>query len=227
MDAEGEPITLRDGAAARLRPIRPADRTMLLEGFARLSTESRYRRFLGATQLTDQMARYLTEVDGRDHVAFVVVEDSPDVKEERGLGVGRFIRLPNEPTVAECALTVVDDHQQRGIGTALARALCDAALDRGVHSFRAEVLATNKPMLDLLAMVGARLTARAGDTLVYDIPLPRRDGHPTALESLISTTLRVAAETMGFVAHTLRQLGGIPPSGLRSTFMSWFRHGLS
>ena len=211
MDAEGEPITLRDGRAARIRPIRPGDRALLIEGFERLSPESRYRRFLGATQLTDDMARYLTEVDGRDHVAFVVVEDTPDLKSERGLGVGRFIRLHDEPTVAECALTVIDEHQQRGIGTALARALCDAALNRGVTSFRAEVLGSNRPMLELLAMVGANLKARTDDSLIYDIPLPRFDEHPTALSGLISTTLRAAAETMGFVARTLRQLGGLEP----------------
>ena len=39
--------TLRDGAAVVIRPIEPEDREAIVEGFERLSPESRYRRFFG------------------------------------------------------------------------------------------------------------------------------------------------------------------------------------
>lgn len=68
-------VTLRDGSAALLRPIEPTDEQRLHEGFRLLSPRSRYLRFhTGLTQLTDGQLRYLTEVDGWDHVAWVYVD---------------------------------------------------------------------------------------------------------------------------------------------------------
>ena len=65
---------LRRGERVLIRPIRPSDKPPLLEGFRRLSQESRHRRFfspvpeLGAGQL-----RYLTEVDHDAHEALVAL----------------------------------------------------------------------------------------------------------------------------------------------------------
>src|SRR5262245_25863598 len=89
---------LADGTKVALRSICPADGRMLQEGFAKLSPISRYRRFFsGMTELSDAKVRYLTEVDGKTHVAIVATTDSLDLKTEVGLGVARFIRLADEP----------------------------------------------------------------------------------------------------------------------------------
>jgi hypothetical protein len=39
-------VALRDGGMVRIRPITPDDKDHILDGFRRLSPESRYRRFL-------------------------------------------------------------------------------------------------------------------------------------------------------------------------------------
>jgi GNAT superfamily N-acetyltransferase len=163
---------LGDGTKVTLRMIRPEDGEALREGFSRLSPTSRYRRFLsGMSELSDGMVRYLTEVDGLDHVAIVATTDSLDLKTEIGLGVARMIRLEGEPTVAEAAVTVGDDVQRRGLGRLLVRAMAEAARERGVQTIRAEVLATNAPVRRLLDEVGAVVRSDDGTTLVFDVPL--------------------------------------------------------
>ena len=69
-----EEHVLADGTKVTLRLITPADAEPLRQGFLRLSPTSRYRRFLsGMSELSDDMLRYLTEVDGIDHVAVVLL----------------------------------------------------------------------------------------------------------------------------------------------------------
>lgn len=167
-----EEHVLADGTKVTLRMIRPEDSEALRVGFSRLSPTSRYRRFLsGVSELSDDMLRYLTEVDGVHHVAIVATTDSLDLKTEIGLGVARMIRLAEEPTVAEAAVTVSDDAQRKGIGRLLVRAVAEAAVERGVQTIRAEVLATNAPMRHLLDEVSAVVRSDDGSTLVFDVPL--------------------------------------------------------
>ena len=82
---------LRDGTRVLVRPIEPADKALLLEGFERLSEESRYRRFLAPMpELNDATLRYLTEVDlsrrttTGDPQGEVVEEHEPPSREELG-----------------------------------------------------------------------------------------------------------------------------------------------
>ena len=73
----------------RIRQGHRFDRELLLRGFERLSSESRYRRFLvSRAELTDEMVRYLTEIDHHDHEAMIALDE--DTAE--GIGVARFVR---------------------------------------------------------------------------------------------------------------------------------------
>jgi RimJ/RimL family protein N-acetyltransferase len=180
-------ITLDDGTRVTFRPIRPEDGPGLREAFSRLSPTSRHRRFFsGVSELTDDMVHYLTNVDGKNHFAIVAVLDSLDMKDERGVGVARFIRLKDHPTVAETAVTVVDDAQKKGLGRELLRELSRQAIHRGIEKFRAEVLANNEPMRKLLDDVGAELVEDTGDSLIYDVKIST--DHDSALERLFRAT---------------------------------------
>ena len=161
---------LRDGARILVRPILPEDKERLREGFGRLSAQSRYRRFLTPLEhLSDEQARYLTEIDYADHMAWVAVD--PSRPASPGMGVARYIRLPEEPAAAEAAVTVLDEHQGRGIGTILLRMLAGSAGEHGIRSFRAYVLAENAPMMAILQGLGARV-AQEGPLLRVDVPIP-------------------------------------------------------
>ena len=163
---------LGDGTRVTLRFIQPDDADELRRAFARLSPRSRHQRFLGGmSELTDPMVSYLTQVDGDNHVAIVAGTDSHDLKSEVGLGVARFVRLPEDPSVAEAAITVIDDVQGKGIGRLLLTALARLALARGVRVFRGEVLAENTRMCHLLEEVGATTHPTDGQTLTFDVPI--------------------------------------------------------
>lgn len=168
--------TLRDGTRVLVRLVEPDDREHFVEGFNRLSTRSRYLRFHTAVEdLDDRQLDYLTQVDQVDHVAWVAVDlDQP---EHPGIGVARFVRLNDEPTVAEAAVTVLDAYQGRGLGTVLLEVLANAARSRGVATFRAYVLGENRAMLSVLDRLGP--TRSQQERGVHQIDVDLLDGEPT------------------------------------------------
>lgn len=164
-------IPLRDGRRVLFRPIRPDDADRLRDGFARLSAQSRYLRFMTPMHdLPDEQVEYLTNVDYHDHMAWVAID--PMDAAHPGLGVARYIRFRGEPTVAEAAVTVVDDHQGRGIGTMLLGLLALSARQNGIDTFRAYVLGENHPMLEILLDLGATVHHEDGALLRIDVPIP-------------------------------------------------------
>src|ERR1700755_3517601 len=107
---------LPDGAPVVIRPIRPDEKGVLAEGPRPLSPQSAQRRFLTPKRTFSRAElRYLTEVDGRDHVALVA--EYPCYPVRRLIAVARFVRLEDTPDAAEIAVTVADDWQGRGLGS--------------------------------------------------------------------------------------------------------------
>lgn len=148
-----------------IRPIEPDDKDALARGFDRLSERSRYRRFLSPRgRLTQAELRYFTEVDHHDHEAIVAVD--PETGE--GVGVARFVRSREDPTVAELAVAVVDDWQGRGVGSLLTAELANRARQEGIRCFTALALAENDAMLNLLRELGE---VRTGPTRLGTVEL--------------------------------------------------------
>src|SRR5436189_102460 len=114
--------------------IRPEDKPLLRRGLAKLSVESRLRRFFAArNDFTPAELVYLTEVDGKDHVAIGALR----ADDGEGVGVARFVRHAPAGEVAEPAIAVVDDMQGKGLGRLLLARLVAAARERGVTRFHA------------------------------------------------------------------------------------------
>ena len=85
-------LTLLDGTTVFVRPIAPEDKPLLIEGLRRLSPETSMRRFLSPkVRFTPAELRYLTEVDGHSHIAFVAV-DAHDPSTL--IAVARSVRAP-------------------------------------------------------------------------------------------------------------------------------------
>jgi GNAT superfamily N-acetyltransferase len=147
----GAPYTLRDGSQILVRQGHHTDRRLLLDGFERLSPESRYRRFLvPVPELREQTVEYLLNVDHHDHEAMVAI----DPETGHGIGVARYVRDKERHDAAEVAATVVDEWQGRGVGTLLLEVIGERALAEGITTFTASMLATNREMLDVLQGLG-------------------------------------------------------------------------
>jgi GNAT superfamily N-acetyltransferase len=208
----GEEARLRDGSRVLIRPIRPDDRELVRAGFERLSPESRYRRFLTPMPtLTDQQLAYLTDVDHHDHEAMIAIDPAT----ADGLGISRFVRDAERPRTAEAAVTVIDEWQGRGLGTALLTALTERARKEGIDRFTCLVLAENREMIELLERLGpAREIDRRPGTveLAVDIP-PPEEGIGAQLAQVLRTAASgvarfVADRTGGGPGESPREGGG-------------------
>ena len=188
---------LRDGEQIVIRPIRPEDRSELAAGMQRLSPESRYRRFLTpASELSAAQLSYLTEVDHSDHEALVALQPETG----HGIGVARFVRSPEDRELAEVAVAVADSWQGRGVGTALLGRLAERARAEGVSRFTAEVLAENRPMLELIDAIGeAHVVDRDQGSVAIEVDLP-----PEGIGATLREALRAAARDVLRVPQLVR-----------------------
>jgi GNAT superfamily N-acetyltransferase len=129
----------------RIRPISPTDKQALQEGLQRLSPRSRQLRFLQPKpRFTSAELAYVTEVDGRNHVALVA-----ELPDGTLAAVGRWVRDPRDATYAELAITVCDEMQGQGLGTLLGLALTYEAYALGVQHFTAVMAPDNTSALKL------------------------------------------------------------------------------
>lgn len=78
-----------------IRSIAPEDKRLLVDALEYISSESLYRRFHATKRsFTRAELRFLTEIDGHNHLGLVAV----DLKQERLAGVARAVRLPEDPS---------------------------------------------------------------------------------------------------------------------------------
>jgi GNAT superfamily N-acetyltransferase len=189
-DRSGLRLTLDDGTPVLLRPVRPDDAALLRDGLDHLSTESRITRFFSpVTHLTEEQLAYLTHVDQQSHVAWGAVADSAEKPaglhgEVVGLGVGRFARLPDEPSVAEVAVTVIDEAQRHGLGLRLLAVLYCIARRRGIGTLRAIVMTQNQGLARRLLALGGT-AEREDDQVTLDLPLTDVSGLPDTPEARV------------------------------------------
>jgi GNAT superfamily N-acetyltransferase len=171
-------VRLRDGSRVVVRPVRPEDKELFLRGWQRFGEESRYRRFLGVKgSLTARDLAYFTEVDHVDHEALGAIDE--------GVGVARMIRLPDQPVVAEAAVSVIDAWQGRGLGGLLLQRLTERAAELGIERFKASLLATNHSMLALFSRLGhLELRQLGAGEIEIDVELPADQSLSTALRAV-------------------------------------------
>ena len=166
--------------------MRPEDRQLLVEGFDRLSPESRYRRFFAAIpRLTSSQLDYLTQIDHSDHEALIAIDPAT----EQAVGVARYVRTG--PGVAEPAVVVADDWQGRGVGSELLNQLVVRALDEGIERFEAPVLAANADAIHVLRRLGDTTIEHRGIESELTIELRRPPVDP---EHPLRSLLRAVAE---------------------------------
>lgn len=144
--------TLRDGTRVLIRPIHKQDAALEREFIEHLSARSKRLRFLGAIGTpSDTLVRQLTEFDDRREAAFAALLARDG--EKHFIGASRFA-LGADGTSCECAITVADEWQHKGLGTLLMRHLIDVARERGVREMVSLDAADNPEMRELAEYLG-------------------------------------------------------------------------
>lgn len=114
--------------------------------FDRLSEESRRTRFNGPKpSLTISELQQLASIDGTRHALVAYIEGDP-----RPVAIARLVR---DGASAEIAFAVADEHQQRGIGSALTAELIADARAAGITEITALVASDNPAALKLLRRI--------------------------------------------------------------------------
>lgn len=143
---------LRDGTPVLIRPLRATDRELEVDFIRGLSVKTRRKRFLcdfkePSAALIDQMMN----IDYEKRVAFIaLIHDNGKLRE---IGVSRYCAT-TEQKHCECAVTVADDWQNRGLAVLLMRHLIDEARKHGFKSMISVDSASNHSMRELAKYLG-------------------------------------------------------------------------
>jgi acetyl coenzyme A synthetase (ADP forming)-like protein len=156
------PVVLRDGGSALLRPLQEGDAPSLKAFFGALGPGSVRQRFFVSRRLGEADLAKLAAPGGEQEGLAVLVREGEG---ERMLGVAHYVRLQDGS--AEFGVAVADAHQGRGIGTLLLEHLGQLARARGIGTLRADVLASNGAMLQLLAASGLEISQTRDDEVVH------------------------------------------------------------
>lgn len=161
-------LALRDGELVDFRPVKPNDKEVIQKGMLDLSSKSRYFRFFSPIlKLSETQLHNFTDIDQLNHIAWIALSHEP---EPRGLGIARFIRIQNQPAIAEFGIVVIDSYQHRGLGTILLALLYRMASIQGIEILRGFVLPENTVMSNWLGRLGA-VGVYESDVYRMDLPV--------------------------------------------------------
>jgi GNAT superfamily N-acetyltransferase len=145
-------VSLLDGSEVTIRALRKEDAEFERNFIRNLSPESRWMRFLGQIgEPSDSLIRTLTELDYQHDMAFIALSREGGITHE--VGVSRYSLAPDGQS-CECAVTVADAWQGKGLGTVLMRDLIDIARKRGVRSMFSIDANENERMRELARDLG-------------------------------------------------------------------------
>lgn len=145
-------VTLLDGSKVAIRVLRKEDAGLERDFIRNLSPESRWMRFLGQIgEPSDSLIRKLTELDYQHDMAFIALSREGGIEHE--VGVSRY-SLASDGRSCECAVTVADAWQGKGLGTILMRDLIDIARRRGIRTMFSIDANENERMQELARDLG-------------------------------------------------------------------------
>jgi L-amino acid N-acyltransferase YncA len=162
-------VRLRDGRTVTLRAIDAADGPEIVQAFERLSSESRYTRFMQHKKQLDPaaLARGVHPRPGQDFVfvATVPAADGIDI-----VGAAQYVRV-GDAAAATCefAITVAENWRGSGLAVRLMASLIRRARRDGYNRMEGMVNAGNSAMLGLARRLGFTVKAVTDDAAVLRV----------------------------------------------------------
>jgi acetyltransferase len=162
------PVTLRDGAAVLVRPIRPEDEALYGPFFAAVTERDlRLRFFAPVKDFSHAFIARFTQLDYARAMAFIALDDSSG----QMLGVVRLHANANYET-GEYAILLRSDCKGRGLGWLLMQMIIDYARAEGLKMIESQVLVENAEMLNMCRELGFKIAADPNDADICVVTLP-------------------------------------------------------
>ncbi|MFQ5504442.1 MAG: GNAT family N-acetyltransferase [Planctomycetota bacterium] len=158
-------ITASSGDSLLLRPIRVTDEPKVSSLFYSLGENTLYKRFQRVVKrVPHQELQYFLDVDYEANMA-IVLETCMPGRESEIIGIAQYL-TDRESGYAEVAFVIRDEWQGKGLGSSLIQALVEAARDKHVKGFIAEVLPSNQAMLRVFEKSGLAIQRKLVDKIL-------------------------------------------------------------
>ena len=161
-------VTLHDGRALLVRPVRPEDEQLYAPFFAKVSQQDLRLRFFAAVKEFSHMfvARF-TQIDYARAMAFLAIDELSGAM----LGVVR-IHADADFKNGEYAILIRSDLKGYGLGWLLMQQMIEYARAQGLKCVRGQVLQENIEMLAMCRKLGFQIQSDPEDACVIIVSLP-------------------------------------------------------
>ena len=143
-------VTLRDGTAIFVRPVRPEDEPLYGPFFAAVTpTDLRLRFFAPVKEFSHTFIARFTQIDYARAMAFIAIDKAAGAM----LGVVRLHATADYDS-GEYAILVRSDLKGHGLGWMLMQLIIEYARSEGIQSIKGQVLQANAGMLAMCRELG-------------------------------------------------------------------------
>lgn len=160
-------VTLPDGQAVRIRPLRPDDEPLYGPFVAAATADDVRMRFFGPVKefSHDFLARFI-QIDYAKAMAFIALDESTGAM----LGVGRLHDKADTPS-GEYAILIRSDLKSHGLGWQLMQLIVAYARAKGLRAIESQVLHENEAMLHMCRDLGFAIGEDADAPYVCNVRL--------------------------------------------------------
>jgi acetyltransferase len=159
-------LTLPDGQAVHIRPIKPEDEALYAPFIAAVTPDdARLRFFVTIRELSHQRVVEFTHLDYARAMAFIALDEASGEM----LGVARLHDFAGDS--GEYAIIVRSDLKSHGLGWQLMQLIISYARAHGLHTIEGKVLHENNVMLDMCRHLGFAIESDPKDASLCTVKL--------------------------------------------------------
>lgn len=158
--------TTKQGVQILLRPVKINDEPLIKDFYYSLSDKSIYRRFLSIRRHLphSELQKHFVVIDYTREMAILAVSSSHG--QDVVAGMAQYYIGENSLS-AEISIVVRDNFQSKGIGFELLTYLVTVAISQGLHTFTADILPDNLPVLRLIDKLGLKYDRKWDSGLLH------------------------------------------------------------
>lgn len=146
---------LKDNSFAIFHFIGPECRNCIAKGLNRLSYATRLSRFNSPiNKFSETQIEYLTNIDNHDHLALGA--GICNISNDPGMGIARYIKKSKDSHKAEIAIVILDEYQNKGLGTLLTCLLIKYGIKNNIFKFYGFVNPENIPIIKIFEKFKAK-----------------------------------------------------------------------